>query len=376
MAKHQLWIINSGLICLAIIAIPLAHFIKQDLPTITPRKRALPTTEGKRQRIIVKPEKIYENDLFDTYTPPADPQPVSKNLVTPIPALNVKISTAPTKNTKVEFIPPLDITIKGIIMSPHAKQSIVMVTDQTGKEQTYRIGDKINDGQLIKITKNHVIIIRANGQQETFSLRKIEKLAQNLSSWDLAVKKVDDTLYHIDPVEITKEITSIGELIESLDLYGAYKDGISIGVRVGSTKHHPLAGAIGLASGDVITSVNKLPATNSKERMAIYDAIAALPMGGYIHVNIQRDGKDQELSYMLKRIEKPSPFGGKAEDKDNNTEIPKDLFTLSRDAQREQTRRQFEQEHRTKEQHDLAITEMRKKLLSDMKNRAPNRRVP
>jgi len=376
MARQQLWIINSTLLVLMLLSTFAAYLIKKDLPRSQQKRRTVIVNETKSPRLIVTPEKIYQNDLFDTFTPPNEPLPTAKNLVTPIPQLNIKSAPTPPKAARVEFIPPLDITIRGIVMSPTPKNSIAMIADQIGKEQIYHIGDKINDGQVIKITKNQVIIIRGNGQQETFYLRKPEKLSPGLSSWDLAVRKIDNLLYHIDPIELTKELTSLGEVIEALDLCAAYKDGASIGVRVGSTKHHPLAATIGLTSGDVITKINDLPATTSKERIAIYDAVAALPMGGHIHVTLLRDGKEVALSYLLKRLERPSAFGSSPEAKSNKAQgVPDDLFKLSKDAERQQSRRRFEHLHRTQDQHNVAVADMRKKMLDDMKNRAPNRRV-
>jgi type II secretion system protein C len=376
MVKQQLWIINSGLIALAMIGIASIPLIDQELPAVQSRRRTTVSLEAKQPRLLVSPEKIYQNDLFDTFTPPAEPQPTAKNLVTPIPQLNIQSTKNPIKNQKVEFIPPLDITIKGIIMSQDPQSSIVMAADNTGKEQMYHIGDKINDGQVLKITKNQILIIRSNGQQETFFLRKVDKLSPGLSSWDTAIHKVDEMLYHIDPVEIIKELTSIGEVIEALDICGAYKNNSSIGLRIGSIKHHPLGEKLGLKSGDVITKINNLPVNDSKERIAVYDAIAALPMGGYIHVTLLRDGTQVELSYLLKRLERPSPFSPQNQPKNESEKAPgDDLFKLSKDSQRQHNRRRFEQAHRTQEQHQTAVSEMRKKMLDEMKTRAPKRRV-
>jgi len=376
MVKQQLWVINSGLIALTLLGVMLTHVIKQELPSTRVRRKTSFSLEQKQPRMLVTPEKIYQNDLFDTFTPPAEPQPSAKDLVTPIPQLNLKTTKSQAPKEKITFVPPLDITIKGIIMSQDPKSSIVMVTDQTGKEQMYHIGDKISDGQIIKITKNQLLLIRSNGQQETFFLRKVDKLNPGLSSWDTAIKKIDDSLYHIDPIEIIKEITSIGEVIEALDICGAYKDKKPIGLLIGSLKHHPLGEKLGLISGDIITQINKLPVTNSKERIAAYDSIAALPMGGYIHLTITRSGKEIALSYLLKRLERPSAFSApnKSESEKEQTS-EQDLFKLSKNSQRQQNRRRFEQIHRTQEQHETAVSEMRKKMLDEMRDRAPNRRV-
>jgi len=375
MVKKQLWAVNSALVGAIMICIITIQLLRQDLPIHKPRRRASATLEVKTPRVIVIPEKIYQNDLFDTFSAPAETSPTAKNLVTPIPPLTIKNSSPPPTPPKVEFVPPLDITIKGLIMSSSPKDSMAVIADQTGKEQAYRVGDKINDGQILKITKNQVIIIRGNGQQETFYLRKTEKLIPGLSSWDFAIKKIDDQLYHLDPVEVTKEITSIGEVIEALDLCGAFENGKAKGMRVGSIKHHPLGEKLGFQPGDIITKINELPVTSTKERMAVYDTIAALPMGGYIHVSLLRGGSALDISYLLRRLEKPSPLTTTPDGKEMATNVPEDLFKLGKDAQRLQKRRRFEHIHRTQDQHDAAVADMRKKMLDDMRSRAAQRRV-
>ena len=153
-----------------------------------------------------------------------------------------------------------------------------MLADQTGKESVYYVGDKVHDGQIMKLTKNKMVVLRNNGQLETFHLRNPDTLNPGLSSWDTAVKKIDDGLYHLDPLEITKGVSSVGEVIELLDLGEAYEGSTLTGVEVGSIGHHPLGAKLGFVKGDVITSVNDIAATNSKQRIKIFDAIAALPM--------------------------------------------------------------------------------------------------
>lgn len=252
-----------------------------------------------------------------------------------------------------------------------------MLADQTGKENVYHVGDKVQDAQIIKLTKNKMVLLRSNGQLETFYLRKPDKLNPDLSSWDLAVKRIDDNLYHIDPLEITKGVSSVGEVIEMLDLGDAYEGKSSKGVQVGSITHHPLGAKLGLEKGDVITTINDISAVDSKQRIKIFDTIAALPMGSHIEVALLRGGKPKTISYLLKQLEKPSPFSNPILGDNANEEKQEDdeLFKLSKNAQRQQSRRRFEHVHRTHEQHDQAITDMRQRLLTNMKERTHNRRV-
>lgn len=377
MVREQLWIANSALVGLFFLLCGIHSLTQQEIPVFRARKRrAINTEEQMPALVAVNVEKIYQNDLFGTYNAPAEEGPTQKNLVTPIPEFSVKASSKPPKPKPAEFLSPLKITIKGIILSDEPSKSIAMVADQTNKEQVYHVGDKIQDAQIIKLTKNMMVALRDNGQQETFYLRKPIKMTPGLSSWEYAIKKIDDNLFHIDPIELTKELTSVGEVIEALDLSGVYKNNQSQGVRVGSVDHHPLGEKLGLQHGDLVTKVNNIPALSTKDRIKIYDAIAALPMGERIHVSLTRDGSEQTISYLLARLERPSPFSNPV-----TTDAPEgaaeddELFKLSKNAQRQQKRRRFEHVHRTHQQHDDAVSDMRKRLLGDMRDRSHHRRV-
>lgn len=351
--------------------------MQQEIPTFRARKKRTFATEDYTPVVTpVNVEKIYQNDLFGTYNAPAEKGLEQKKLVTPIPEFSVKSSRKPPAPKPAEFLSPLNITIKGIILSENPSKSIAMVSDQTGKEQVYHIGDKIQDAQVIKLTKNMLVVLRENGQQETFYLRKPLKMTPGLSSWEYAIKKIDETLYHTDPIELTKELTSVGEVIEALDLSGVYKDNKPQGIRVGSTQHHPLGEKLGFQAGDIITKINDIPALTTKERIQIYDAIAALPMGEHITVTLTRDGTKKIMSYLLKRLERPSPFSDPV-----TTDAPEgaaeddELFKLSKNGQRLQKRRRFEHVHRTRQQQDAAVSDMRKRMLGDMRERSHQRRV-
>lgn len=376
MVKQHLWIANSTLVGVLLLSFGAHLLLRQSVPSFKKRRRRNRSTETVQQAPVVNVEKIYHNDIFGTFVPTPEKGPQAKNLVTPIPRLDMPAASPPPPAPKAEFVPPLNITIKGIILSPDQAKSIAMVVDQTGKESVYHVGDKIHDGQIIKLTKNKLVLLRNTGQQETFFLRKPDEIKPGLSSWDYAIKKIDDALYHLDPVEITKEITSIGEVIEALDLGGSYENNISKGLQVGILTHHPLGKKLGLEQGDIIVSVNDIAAETPKQRIQIYDALAALPMGGHIHLKITRNGSEKTISYLLKRLEKPSPFGNPVTDEiPEETTQEDELFKLGKNAQRSARRRRFDHVHRTEEQHEAAISDMRKRVLENMRERAHNRRT-
>jgi type II secretion system protein C len=272
---------------------------------------------------------------------------------------------------------PLSITVKGIILSHSVNKSIVMVADQTNKESIYHVGDKIQDGQIIKITTNKMIVLRSNGQLETFYLRKPEKLKPGLALWEYAIKKIDDATYHVDPAELSKAISSVGELVEALNLSAEYAGDTPVGVRLDTIEHHPLGKHLGLQEGDIITSINSLPTTGTKELIRVYDELSALPLDSRLDVALSRGTEKKTVAYLLKKLRKPSPFeaAANASSNDEDQSGDKELFKLGKDAQRRQNRREFAHDHRTVEQRAAARGDMRKRLLENMRKRAPNRRV-
>ena len=377
MVKQQVWIANSALFALILLSICVRMLLLQPLPTQRARKSAADSAEPQLLRVPVNLEKIYQNDVFGTFDAPPEKQPTQKNLITPIPKLNVAASTPPPPPKKPAMLTPLSITVKGIIMSHDIHKSIVMIADQTNKESMYHIGDKLQDGQIIKISTNKMVVLRSNGQLETFYLRKPDKLKPGLELWEYAIKKIDDATYHLDPRELSKAISSVGELVEALNLSAEYSKDTPVGVRLDTIKHHPLGEKIGLKEGDIVSSINTLPTTGTKELIRVYDELSNLPLDSRLEVAVTRGGAQKTMSYLLKKLSKPSPFEaaaetiGDSEDQSNEENI----FKLSKDAQRREQRRQFAHDHRSVEQRAAARGDMRKRLLENMRNRAPNRRV-
>lgn len=377
MVKQQVWIANSALVLLILLSFGVRMLLQQPIPVQRTRKTKTDSDEPRYLQIPVNLERIYTSDVFGTYDAPPEKGPTQKNLVTPIPTLNVAASKPPPPLKKPAMLTPLSITVKGIIMSHDVSKSIAMVADQTNKESIYHVGDKVQDGQIIKITTNKIIVLRSNGQLETFYLRKPEKLKPGLALWEYAIKKIDDGAYHVDPAELSKAISSVGELVEALNLSAEYNGDTPIGIRLDTIAHHPLGKQLGLAEGDIITSINSLPTTGTKELIRAYDELSLLPLDSRLEVAFSRGEQQKTIAYMLKKLRKPSPFEAAAAssgtDEDQSSE--EHIFKLGKDAQRREKRRQFAHDHRTAEQRASARGDMRKRLLENMRNRAPNRRV-
>jgi len=373
MVKQQVWIANTSLVLLILICTSSLYFLQKDLPVLRIKKSKISDASSGSSGLLVNLEKIYSNDLFDTYIAPAAKQAIKKNLVSPIPQLNLKTKTPPPPIKKVSFLPPLSVSVKGIILSKNEKRSVVMIADQTGKESTYHIGDQIQDAQLLKIGRNKIVLLRTNGQQEVLFLRKPENLTKTGESrWGYAVKKLDENHYQIDCDEFTQEITSIGQFVELLHLGTAYKNSKAIGVRIGIVDEFEVGSVLGLQKNDIITAINNIPTSNPKSRTSIYDAIRESKNNSEITVELTRSGQIMQLKYSLKPIEKTSKykFLNNASSENNATQL-----SLSKHAEKANRRKNFEVKHRSQEQQQTTVDGLHQQLFENLRKRSVTRRV-
>lgn len=377
--KLQLWIINSALVGVFFLAFILSDFTRQEPPVL----RIRPIIIGKEMPVEATPvpappvpiknwEKIYQNDPFNTYEVPRVPN-VKKSFVTPIPEPQSVSFTPPPEPKQVEFLPPLTLTLKGIIVAADEINSVVMIADESGKERMCHLGDRIKDADIIKISRNKVVMLRANGQQETFYLIKEDLSAQAPERWNNIVKKINDQSYKIDPYTFAEEVDSLGNFIERAGVIGvAYSGGSAIGVKIGDTKNCDVATNLGLVQNDIIRAVNGLDVSDSKNRTKIYDSIVNMKPGSKIQLDLTRAGQNLAIDYELAKLErtfrKPLPPG--VQESKGPMELP-----MNQLQEREKKMREFSQYHKGDERRQQNTSDLRKKLLENLHARLRQARL-
>jgi type II secretion system protein C len=300
--KHPFWLLNTALLLLFISAMAFVFFSRSPVP---PREDIEPAIASKPIMPSISQvniNQIYTKDLFGTYqrelpTTPADvvlafPQPPTPQL----PQL--------PQEPKPQFLDPLPITLKGIIIIIHddSKNRAIIADNKTNQENAYYVGDKIEDAQLIRIMSNKIIFLRSNGQQEVLYLRerdaKLDPTFALIDQWDSVVHPITSTVYAINMAEFMQRVASLAQLIDMLDLTTVYKQGVSIGCRVGAIPPTSLGAALGLQKGDIITQINDIPATTTANRLKIYKEIISSSANS-IKVTVTRDSYSIEFEYQL-----------------------------------------------------------------------------
>ncbi len=79
---------------------------------------------------------------------------------------------------------------------------------RTNKESSYKVGDMIEDAQLIRIFSNKVILMRANGQQEVLYLRekdaKLDPTYASGENWEGIISQNGPLEFAINTARIFK----------------------------------------------------------------------------------------------------------------------------------------------------------------------------
>ncbi len=302
--RHPLWILNSSLLLICIIALIFIFLSREKLPrreSIEPEEYITPI---KKEISKINISKIYEYDLFDTYKkelPPAPPREMPLPFPQPPMPQPIKVPEQPAPT----FLDPLDITLKGIIIvvQDEAKNSAIIANNKTNQEAPYKVGDKIEDAQLMRIFNNKVIFIRSNGQQEVLYLRQkdaeLDPLYAIIDGWEAVVQKELENKYLINSQEFVNRVKNLAQFIDMLNLTTAYKQGKSIGCRIGVLEENSLGPALGLQNGDIVVRINDVPATDTVHRFEIYKQIIALNLGDTITVAVQRNNQEIILTFTL-----------------------------------------------------------------------------
>ncbi|MGC2310801.1 MAG: type II secretion system protein N [Candidatus Babeliaceae bacterium] len=304
--KSPLWILNSALVLLFFIIIFTVFLFNQEIPhrtslsfTITP---LIPQDISQ-----INIARIYENDLFNTFIKPVAPA-VPERVIPTIPTPPAQLPSLPAPPFKPQFLPPLDITLKGIMYSHNdADKQVIIANNKTQQEALYKLGDKIDDAELISIGKNKIILVRSNGQQETIFISaddaQKDPLYGQSKSWSSVIKKESETDYIIDPSALIKRVTSLAQFIDMLDLTTAFEEGRTLGCKVGKMTSKSIGPSLGLRFGDIITAINDIPTFTPQQRTFIFESIKNLPVGSTIKVELNRFNQPQTLSFKLQKIE-------------------------------------------------------------------------
>ncbi len=306
--RQPLWLINASLVCIILISELIFLILQTSIPRRFSLEPGALKVQEKKIPIDVVIKQIYgDNDLFGTYVSdvptlakgvaqiqiPAIPEPPA-----PIP-LDIPIEKPPV------FIAPLAVTLKGVIyLQDDSEQSVAILQfKDSKKEHNYKVGEMIQDAQILKIFPSRVIVVRSNGQQEVLYLRE-QDLKKDFEQDDqkgieslVVVSK--NNKQHVPLEAFLKQVSSLGQFIDMLDLRTVYQKGKIVGCRVGKATKDSLGGKLGFKQDDLLKTVDNIAIVDLHSRIEIYDHVTQKKVGDEINVEVERDGKLVSITFVL-----------------------------------------------------------------------------
>ena len=311
-AIGPLWFVNLFLLIFFIISTLFIGLTgTRKLTYIQFEKNKINTEKIDEKKIIEFPA-IIDRDLLNTI--PAIPISEQKPRIQPIAIIEMISVPTPPQDIVIEsileeneeFLPPLQISIRGTIISNNPKENRIFIENNRSKEEkNYMIGDIIEDAQIVFIGRTKAIFVRSNGQQETIYISKASQASEEQvilqSSWDKIIKKKDNGKINIDIGLLIKRIPNIGYFLDDLGIIVHLNNGIPEGCQIGSVFDGSLSSYLGFESGDIIISVNNISTNTQESRIQIYEYLLDQSYEAPVDLNvlILRNSEKITLNYCL-----------------------------------------------------------------------------
>ncbi len=294
--------------------------------TLTKKINIEPSTHQAKEQppAPIELSTIYDNDLFGTFNLKQVAPPKQKDDTEPkLPSAPQPVVVSIPPEHPDTFLEPLSITLTGTItLTDDSKNKAIVLDTKTKIQTSFKVGDEIEDAQLIRIFKNKAIFLRSNGQQETIFLDQDDILLHDPEvNWKHIIETVSTTMFLVDPAKFIKKMNNISEFINQMNLTGAFKHGKSIGIKIGAAQKDSIGVALGFHAGDIVTKVNNISASNTED---VYNNILKQKANNNIIVDILRSGESITHTYKLKDVifpQEKKKHDPKKTDADNEKEI-------------------------------------------------------
>lgn len=302
--QPPLWIINSTLFIFFVGMLFFVGFTRYKVPARTQLKASYAATQPLKDVSKIDISRIYRNDLFNTYKETSEqPQKVEeKKLQLPTPPAVKPAITVETR--PVQFLEPLAITLKGIMFSSDEQYNRVVIQDnKSNAEKLYKVGDAVEDAEIVRIYYNKVMLIRSNGQQETLFVtpqeaQKDPQFKHDIS-WQNCIQQKSPTEFVIDKEQFMQSVRNLTEFIDMLDITTAFKKGKSVGCRIGVLKPASVGQALGLVPNDIILTIADIPTITTNDRVEIFTHVKNMSPHESVAVKILRNGSEITQNYQI-----------------------------------------------------------------------------
>lgn len=206
----------------------------------------------------------------------------------------------------------LSLTLEGIVHTLDDSKSIAVIVYQ-GKQDQYRLGDKLPVGSSVKLVKvflDHVILDNAGNYESLwlYDENKPSKRSASRGSDSGARAKISSTDTTVTDMRSDQTATSLANdyrdklytnpqsLADVLRISPAQKDGKLVGYRVSPGKDKSQFALLGFESNDIVTSINGIELDEPSKALEVYKLMRSATEAAFI---VDRSGDLVEVLVSL-----------------------------------------------------------------------------
>lgn len=244
--------------------------------------------------------------------PPAQPklEKVAKALGLPVPAEPevmepqqeqlVDLNAAPVKSS-------LRVKLLGTLVSALPAWSIASIQDVvTQKTETYMVGDRIQNAEVLDIERERVIVLN-NSRREYIDNQAGDgaappPIATNVPvaappSNNSGIRALSDNEYEVPRAEIDRTLSNLNDVAMQARIVPAFKDGQAHGFKLFSIRPDSIYSKIGVQNGDVIRRINGFDLNSPEKALEVY---SRLKEAGRIELELERNGSVIRKTYTIR----------------------------------------------------------------------------
>lgn len=238
------------------------------------------------------------------------PVPKPEPAVTEPTVPKVDLNAAPVHTT-------LRVKLLGTLVSEGMPEwSVASIQDVvTLKTNTYMIGDRVQNAEVVEIERLRVIVIN-NSRREfidstpgdmsgappppaaaVISARPVDSGPPPSVALGAGVKQLSDNDYEIPRAEIDKTLANLNDVAMQARIVPAFKDGVAQGFKLFSIRPDSIYSKIGIQNGDVIKRINGFDLNSPEKALEIY---SKLKESSRIDIEVERNGAAVRKTYNVK----------------------------------------------------------------------------
>ena len=243
--------------------------------------------------------------LVASFSQPAQAVAVSRDVIKP--QARTSLSTVPPLHVfgeadkePVAIDQPIEapdtrlrLELTGLFASSDPKQSLAIIAEKNGKDESYRVGDSVPGNATVHEIYSDRVILSRLGNLETLRLKEpAEKLDIGRST--IPTETDTDATPRTSPMlkDMQEMYRSDPQtLFQQLRITPVTDEGRITGYRF-SHNNRQFMKEIGLDPQDIITAVNGVPVSDSGKLFAMMKDVDQL---GEVNLTIMRDGQTQDL---------------------------------------------------------------------------------